>query len=128
MKRLLQILPLLLALFIFSSRLALANPAAINDRQGDGSNDNNDPIGSDSGGNGESNEDIVASNNEELLIDLRVSAYVAMITLCHVCSYVIEDFRKTFRSQEAETVDILNIMQDNLVRVYMPFCLFCKVY
>ena len=127
MNRLLQIFPLLLSLFIFSSRIALANPAAINGQQGNGSNGSGDGNGG-IGGNDESNEEIASSGNDELLSDLRVSAYLAVLTLCQVCSFVVENFERPSKSTDADALEILKAIRGSLVRICEIFVHSLKAY
>ena len=174
MARFLRILSLLVSLFIFSSRLALANPTAINNnpqgndngdddgisRSSSGSNninnvDNSDDadISSDSPGPGPGpgtgpsgigagtgadtgadtgtgtdadagagtgnsiidNEVGDGSDDISPLGDARVSAYLAMVTLCQACSFVIEDLERPVQSIDPGNAAILSVIRDSLV-------------
>ena len=188
MARFLRILSLLVSLFIFSGRLALANPTAIqNNPQGNDNGDDNDGISrSSSGGSGSSGSnnidnvdnsddadissdspgpgtgtgpsgigagtgtgagagagtdaDADAGNNiidniidNEVgdgsgkispLGDARVSAYLAMVTLCQACSFVIEDLERPVQSIDPGNAAILSVIRDSLVCFSFCFSLF----
>ena len=127
MARFLQILSLLVSLAIFSSRLAHANPAAAaNNSPGDNDSVENSGSGSGSGSNDNvnsdsgSNEDIIAEYGEELG-DVRQAAYLAMVSLCHLCSFVIEDYRRPIQTVNRDTIGLLNVIRDSLVCFFVSF-------
>ena len=99
---------LLLSLFLVSSRIALGTALTITG--------NNRGYNSNSGSkNSNSKEEITVVENEELLSELRVSAYLATISLYTFYSAIIKDFKKPIVSVNPEGEEISNAIQDYLV-------------